>query len=174
MSNTGPASKPDQVSMDEILTSIRQAIGDNQDVHKKSSLSQSKFAPSSSHHEESEDVLELTHPIEETPLDLNNPLKDTCQPRENFSKKTSQESLVSENIFSKAACAFDALSEAVKNKEILEEQQGTGGQRVDDLMKEIMRPYIKNWLDQNLPTIVERLVQKEISRLAQSAVTSSS
>jgi uncharacterized protein len=37
---------------------------------------------------------------------------------------------------------------------------------VEDLMKEMLRPMLKAWLDDNLPGIVERLVQAEIQRVA--------
>lgn len=37
---------------------------------------------------------------------------------------------------------------------------------VEDLVKEILRPMLKDWLDRNLPEIVERLVQAEIERVS--------
>ncbi len=37
---------------------------------------------------------------------------------------------------------------------------------VNDLAKELMRPIIKEWLDRNLLTIVERVVRHEVERLA--------
>ena len=37
---------------------------------------------------------------------------------------------------------------------------------VNDLAKELMRPIIKEWLDQNLLGIVERVVGVEVERLA--------
>ncbi len=37
---------------------------------------------------------------------------------------------------------------------------------LDDLVQDMMRPMIKNWLDDNLPNIVERLVRAEIERVA--------
>ena len=40
---------------------------------------------------------------------------------------------------------------------------------LEDLVKEIMRPMIKEWLDSNLPPLVERLVGREIDRLARRA-----
>jgi cell pole-organizing protein PopZ len=38
-------------------------------------------------------------------------------------------------------------------------------QTLEDLMKEMLRPMLKTWLDDNLPPIVERLVQAEIDRV---------
>ncbi len=36
----------------------------------------------------------------------------------------------------------------------------------DGLVREMLRPMLKQWLDENLPTIVERLVRAEIQRVA--------
>lgn len=38
-------------------------------------------------------------------------------------------------------------------------------QTVEDLMKEMLRPMLKAWLDENLPALVERLVKAEIERV---------
>jgi len=42
-----------------------------------------------------------------------------------------------------------------------------GGRTVEQLAAELMRPILKEWLDQNLPSMVERLVRAEIKRLAE-------
>lgn len=52
--------------------------------------------------------------------------------------------------------AFGRLSEAVKPAQ---------PQTVEDLMKEMLRPMLKAWLDDNLPSLVERLVRAEIERV---------
>ncbi len=36
----------------------------------------------------------------------------------------------------------------------------------DELVRETLRPMLKQWLDENLPSIVERLVRAEIQRVA--------
>jgi cell pole-organizing protein PopZ len=40
---------------------------------------------------------------------------------------------------------------------------------IEDLVKEVMRPMIREWLDENLPGLVDRLVRREIERLSRSA-----
>ena len=37
---------------------------------------------------------------------------------------------------------------------------------LEDLVKEMLRPMLKSWLDDNLPTLVERLVRGEIERVS--------
>ena len=44
-----------------------------------------------------------------------------------------------------------------------------GPRTIEDLVKEVMRPMIKEWLDDNLPSLVERLVSREIERLTREA-----
>lgn len=40
------------------------------------------------------------------------------------------------------------------------------GNTVEDLVMESLKPMIKSWLDANLPTIVERIVEREVRKLA--------
>lgn len=40
------------------------------------------------------------------------------------------------------------------------------GETVEDLVTEMMRPMLKEWLDTNLPGIVERLVEREVKRIS--------
>jgi cell pole-organizing protein PopZ len=37
---------------------------------------------------------------------------------------------------------------------------------LDDLVKDMLRPMLKSWLDDNLPSLVERLVRAEIERVS--------
>jgi cell pole-organizing protein PopZ len=58
-----------------------------------------------------------------------------------------------------AASSFNRLAEQMFGRE--------GGERsIDDLAREVLRPMLKQWLDENLPRIVEQLVREEIERVA--------
>jgi cell pole-organizing protein PopZ len=37
---------------------------------------------------------------------------------------------------------------------------------LEDLVKEMLQPLLKSWLDDNLPGLVERLVRAEIDRVS--------
>jgi cell pole-organizing protein PopZ len=37
---------------------------------------------------------------------------------------------------------------------------------LEDLVKEMLRPMLKSWLDDNLPQLVERIVRAEIERVS--------
>ena len=58
-----------------------------------------------------------------------------------------------------AQSSFQALTNALM-------AQVGGDGRLEDMAKEIMRPMLKQWLDDQLPTLVEKLVREEIERVA--------
>jgi cell pole-organizing protein PopZ len=68
--------------------------------------------------------------------------------------------LVSEHTSRQVAAAFGELSEAFASR---------GKKSFDEMAEEMMRPMLQDWLDNNLPTLVERLVREEIERVARGA-----
>jgi cell pole-organizing protein PopZ len=46
-----------------------------------------------------------------------------------------------------------------------------GGPTIEDLVREEIRPLLKQWLDANLPPVVERLVRAEIERVVGRAIS---
>lgn len=55
------------------------------------------------------------------------------------------------------AAQFGKLSEALL---------ANNAQRLDEMTRQMLRPLLKSWLDDNLPVLVERLVRAEIERVA--------
>ncbi len=49
-------------------------------------------------------------------------------------------------------------------------QLWVGARTIEQVVEDLMRPMLKTWLDQNLPRLVERLVEKELARMARRAV----
>ncbi|ODT72491.1 MAG: hypothetical protein ABS75_03255 [Pelagibacterium sp. SCN 63-23] len=43
---------------------------------------------------------------------------------------------------------------------------GNPGLTIEAMMRDMLRPMLKEWLDENLPAVVERMVEKEISRIS--------
>jgi cell pole-organizing protein PopZ len=43
---------------------------------------------------------------------------------------------------------------------------GSNARTLEDLVKDMLRPMLKTWLDDNLPVLVERLVRSEIERVS--------
>jgi len=76
---------------------------------------------------------------------------------------TTDEPLVSPQIAFDTAQAFARLAEVAhppEHKAVL-----TGDTTIEQLITEVTKPIIKTWLDQNLPSIVETMVAKEIERI---------
>jgi cell pole-organizing protein PopZ len=44
-----------------------------------------------------------------------------------------------------------------------------GVNSLDDIVKELLRPMLREWLDANLPPLVERLVERELQKIARRA-----
>ena len=68
--------------------------------------------------------------------------------------------LVSEAVSDEIQGQFDALSALLTSG-----YQGSGN-TLEDLVRELLRPMLKQWLEENLPSLAERMVAKEIARLA--------
>lgn len=66
-------------------------------------------------------------------------------------------SIISEQAGRQVAAAFGELSEAFAAR---------SRKTFDDMAEQMMRPMLQDWLDNNLPTLVERLVREEIERVA--------
>lgn len=66
-------------------------------------------------------------------------------------------SLLSSETGALVARSFGELAEAV---------DGAQRRSLDEIAEELLRPMLREWLDDNLPTLVERLVREEIERVA--------
>lgn len=71
-----------------------------------------------------------------------------------------EESLLDEAAAGAAAGAFSALSQNVRVSAPGE------GQTLEHVVRELLRPLLKQWLDENLPAIVQEKVEAEIERVA--------
>ena len=74
------------------------------------------------------------------------------------------ESLISEEPAKATEIALKSLMDSIPKPKI-ESPEFRSGNTVEDLALEALRPMLSEWLDKNLPIIVEELVQKEIRKL---------
>ncbi len=65
--------------------------------------------------------------------------------------------LISGSTMSAVDSAFNSLANTVL---------GNNARTLEDLVKEMLRPMLKGWLDDNLPGLVERIVRAEIERVS--------
>ncbi len=169
-------------SMEEILASIRRIIADEKEV-----------APAEEG--TGEDALELTQMVQEdgSVVDVSELPKeeellpparapepdpepvlaapDPVPPPKPEIKKV-EEGLVSD---STAGAASSSLASLMSKVQAERDASGSPETRtplghedrtLEDMVLELMRPMLKAWLDENLPATVERLVQKELDRIA--------
>ncbi len=97
-----------------------------------------------------DDILLLTQMLDDdgTVIDLSE--KEGSRARELISMQTARQS----------SEAFAALANA------LVRENAHKGRTLEDLIKDIMRPLLKEWLDNHLSDMVERIVQDEIEKIA--------
>ena len=72
------------------------------------------------------------------------------------------EALVSEQVATAAASSFEALSAAITMPK--------GDRTLEDVVRELLRPLLQQWLDANLPNIVQQAVESEVDRIARGRV----
>ena len=71
--------------------------------------------------------------------------------------QTSRPALLSPDVGRQVAGSFDELKEAF---------MASRQKSFDEMAQEMLRPMLQDWLDNNLPVLVERLVREEIERIA--------
>jgi cell pole-organizing protein PopZ len=73
----------------------------------------------------------------------------------NWPRAKPEAGLLSREATAAVGSAFNALTETVKKHEPM----------LEDVVRETLSPMLKSWLDENLPRVVERMVQAEIERV---------
>jgi len=67
------------------------------------------------------------------------------------------DTLLSSQAHAAVGAAFGSLANTILSN---------NSRTIDDLVRDMLRPMLKNWLDDNLPQLVERLVRAEIERVS--------
>lgn len=76
--------------------------------------------------------------------------------------------LVGDSAAASAASAFAGLASTLKKPEPAD-IEFPSGPTIDEMVRGLLRPMLKDWLDANLPAIVEAQVRKEVERIARTA-----
>ena len=143
-------------TMEEILASIKKIIAEDGDAsggEPGPRAPRKKPVLETSEPPVAEDVLELTDKVEATP---EVPSADVAGDAE--------ETIASEETVEATQAAFAALT-------AITTPRAKGGNAdeahpLEGLVREMLRPMLKEWLDENLPGIVEEMVAREIARIA--------
>jgi len=101
-------------------------------------------------------------PLDPVALDLRReePVASTKAAQESAVDAAPKPAIIWPSAGRQVAAAFGELSEAFSAR---------SKKTFDDLAEQMLRPMLQDWLDNNLPILVERLVREEIERVARGA-----
>lgn len=173
-------------SMEEVLASIRRII--SEDVDGEREAVEEAIDPSEAQPGYEEEVLELTDEVQDDGTVVNlktgKTIDEDTQRTEEYEQEpetelvkevttaaapeVTDERLVSDTPGMDSVSSLSALAAAVDDHRRASDLS-IGPRTIEDLVKEVMRPMIREWLDENLPALVERLVGREIERLTREA-----
>lgn len=157
MSNTPqeppPQPKSGDPAMDDILASIRRIL--NEDEAPGGGQAGAASQPAA-------EPLQLTEAMMVEPTPVAAPPAPTAEPAP-AALPMAAESLVGPAVVAATTAAVGQLLRAVAQERGAPVHRG--GPSIEDVVREELRPLLKEWLDQHLPPIVERLVRAEIERV---------
>jgi cell pole-organizing protein PopZ len=79
------------------------------------------------------------------------------------------DSLVSDQAAGAATGAFAKLAQAVQRTPPELAIADDSGRTTEQFVEDMMRPMLRDWLEQNLPVMVERIVQREVQKIVRRA-----
>lgn len=158
-------------SMEEILSSIRRVISRDESARATGGLRHAQATQSDTDdltgdgEEAQDDVLELT---EMSGVDMaRRPSASTNEDKAGAAAFDSAE-LVSPTSAAASRQSIDALAAVLaggRDTVVPESAMANGDVTVQAMVEAALRPMLKQWLDANLPSIVERIVATEIARI---------
>jgi uncharacterized protein len=169
------AQRAHEPSMEEILASIRSIIADDREPAPSRPAPKPETAPSMPQIVYSKDAATPPRAVEPPapapaepatpkvvwsqalPQPIPAPSAPKPEPAADAPAESPPPPLLSDQADEAVSAAFEALSTtlALQSTELAEKAA-----------REILRPLLKTWLDENLPSMVERLVKAEIQRVA--------
>lgn len=172
----------EEPSIEEILGSIRRIIAEDDDAP-------AAAAPALADDEGEEDEpLELTDKIEEQPqpveqveenveISFADPtpvqpsVQDVAQDIPQYEESVpmtdySSTSDVADSILSDTTAAATASVMAQLARHTAVTEEGHEGITIENIVREMLKPMLRDWLDRNLPDMVEKMVARELDRLS--------
>lgn len=147
-------------SMEEILASIRRIISEEDEPTPQQALQLSEPARDE-FSSGADDALEDLMVFEEEEEAPEAPAFSAAPPPQPVASpaEPAGETILSEPASAAAASAFSKLSGALRISDMHD-------QTLEGVVRDLLRPMLKEWLDANLPAIVEARVEAELTRIA--------
>jgi cell pole-organizing protein PopZ len=132
----------------------------------------SEAAPAATPHTQEEDVLELTDPVQPEPATTDKTYEETLGDLDVFSASAAQdaadyaqsapassaEPLIGSYTSETTALHFGSLARSVSMPK--------DGRSLEDIVRDLLNPMLRDWLDRHLAAIVEARVQAEVERIS--------
>ena len=134
---------PREPSMEDILASIKRVIAEEKELR----AAVPPVLPESAEAED-EDVLELDHPVAEELPPIEPPVVELGPP------------LLDEQAAGTSRSKLDQLSSVAAAA-----PPAPAVNPLEEMLRDMLRPALKQWLDEHLPRIVDEHVRREISRI---------
>lgn len=158
-----------ETSMEDILSSIKRIIAEEGDgpgvsPRGRKAIRAGHLALPPVEDDDDDEVLELKEPVNGPAPRASNmaasaePTRAT--PRADLPLTAASAGIVSERAAEASRGALDALSRMVVKPD------APGADSLEGLVREMLRPMLRDWLDANLPQVVEAMVAREIARIS--------
>lgn len=144
-------------SMEDILSSIKRIIAEEGETAARGKRAAARPAPRVVA-EPANEILELREAIAEPAPAPAAPVARIVPPA---AEMPDNEPIVSAKAAEASRGALDALSR------LLTKPEPTSDGTLEGLVREMLRPMLREWLDAKLPEIVEAMVAREIERISQ-------
>ncbi|MCB9991814.1 MAG: DUF2497 domain-containing protein [Rhodospirillales bacterium] len=168
-------SQEQEPSIEEILASIRQIISDDDEEESvQEAAPEPEPEPEPVVEDEDDDILELTDKVDDDPVIEEDEEEEEIYeppPRVEIDMQDSDDDDDDDgdSIFTDSAesAAFEGFA-ALASKTALD-RKGTGSTTIEDIVREMMKPMLREWLDVHLPPLIEKIVQRELRKVARRA-----
>jgi cell pole-organizing protein PopZ len=140
-------------SMEDILSSIKRIIAEDVETGGASRARRRPTPqPNPAEATEEDDVLELNEPAPDSDAP---PIASPVA----AAPATPAEKIISDEAAEVSRARLASLSRLVIKPEV------AGSDTLEGLVREMLKPMLRDWLDANLPDLVETMVAKEIARI---------
>jgi uncharacterized protein len=189
MSEEGQEEASDETSMDDILENIRRVISEEDEEVANEATTEPEIEVTAEESEErtkmaaaigadervsESDLSELEQKPVQEQIDVSSvPPLESSLPREDDVLELTEamiapaDELVSGLTTQTSSDVLGELARAIMDRR----EMGLGDKDVtlEGMVREMMRPLLREWLDRNLPYLIERLVKKEIDKMVNRA-----
>lgn len=156
-------------SMEEILSSIKRIIAEDDTPPARARKASAKAAKLVQPSPEPE-ILELTETVEPAPAEEAPVEAASAKPEATPAAEVPPMIVPDDEILSIATATATRSALSTLSRLKVRPEDGAPENSLEGLVREMLRPMLKEWLDANLPAIVESMVAKEIQRISGGAL----